>query len=64
MSSNPTITLGVQSGAKTPASKPSRTSIHSESFYRQCRGPYSPEVDEFSLVLRIDGDIDHWEQEG
>lgn len=65
MSSNPTITLGVQSGGEDAGEQ---TEPH---FYplrkllqAQCRGPYSPEVDEFSLVLRIDGDIDHWEQEG
>ena len=65
MSSNATITLGVQSGG---ADAGEQTEPH---FYplrkllqTQCRGPYSQEVDEFSLILRIDGDIDHWEQEG
>ena len=65
MSSNATITLGVQSGG---AEAGEQTEPH---FYplrkllqTQCRGPYSQEVDEFSLILRIDGDIDHWEQEG
>jgi len=29
-----------------------------------CCGPYSSEVDEFSLVIRVDGDIAYWEQEG
>ena len=65
MSSHATITLGVQSGG---ADAGEQTEPH---FYplrkllqTQCRGPYSQEVDEFSLILRIDGDIDHWEQEG
>jgi hypothetical protein len=29
-----------------------------------CAGPYSREIDEFAFVLRIDGDIWHWEFEG
>ena len=29
-----------------------------------CRGPYSSEVDEFSMVLRVDGDLVYWKKEG
>jgi len=29
-----------------------------------CKGPYSPDVDEFAPILRIDGDITHWDLEG
>ena len=31
---------------------------------KHCVGPYSPEIDDFSLVLRVDGDVWYWEQEG
>lgn len=65
MSDKPTVIVGVQAGdtsaaeATQPHYGPLRNLLR-----EYCRGPYSPEVDEFSLVLRIDGDIYHWEQEG
>ena len=60
-----TITLGVQAGdAEVDASL--------EPFYmplrrllaQRCIGPYSASIDEFALVLRIDGAIWHWGFEG
>jgi hypothetical protein len=60
-----TVKVGVQAGdipsdeATDPHIGPLRKLLH-----EICRGPYSPEVDEFYLTLRIDGDIDHWEKEG
>lgn len=65
MSDKPTVTVGVQAGdvpadrATNPHIRPLRQLLQAH-----CHGPYSPEVDEFSLVMRIDGDIDHWEKEG
>lgn len=64
-SDKPTVTVGVQAGdvpadqATNPHIRPLRQLLQAH-----CRGPYSPEVDEFSLVMRIDGDIDPWEKEG
>ena len=29
-----------------------------------CPGPYSPEIDEFCIILRIDGDLGYWGKEG
>jgi len=65
MTDKPTVIVGVQAGdvpsdrATDPHIRPMRQLLQAH-----CRGPYSPDVDEFSLVIRIDGDIDHWEQEG
>ena len=65
MSDKPTVTVGVQAGdvpadqATNPHIRPLRQLLQAH-----CRGPYSPDVDEFSLVMRIDGAIDHWEKEG
>ena len=65
MSDKPTILVGVQSGdvpssrATDPHISPLRKLLKAH-----CLGPYSPDVDEFSLVIRVDGDIWHWEQEG
>lgn len=65
MTDKATVTMGVQTGdapsgdATLPHYGPLRHLLR-----EYCRGPYSPEVDEFSLILRIDGDIYHWEQEG
>ena len=60
-----TVTLGVQTGdvPSNKATEPHYMALR-KLLYEFCRGPYSPEVDEFSLILRIDGDIWHWEQEG
>jgi hypothetical protein len=60
-----TVTLGVQAGDKDVASK-------LEPYYmklrrllaKKCVGPYCPAVDEFAIVLRIDGSIWHWDFEG
>ncbi len=30
----------------------------------RCKGPYSPDVDEFALILRFDGQITQWNIEG
>lgn len=65
MSDKPMVTVGVQAGdvpsdrATDPHIRPLRNLLQAH-----CRGPYSPDVDEFSLVIRIDGDINHWEKEG
>lgn len=65
MTSKATVTLGVQTGdlpsgeATQPHYFPLRRLLA-----ELCRGPYSPDVNEFALILRIDGDIYHWEQEG
>ena len=59
------ITLGVQSGGvqagetMEPHFFPLRKLLQTH-----CLGPFSPEVDEFSLILRIDGDLGYWNQEG
>lgn len=60
-----TVTLGVQSGdiPSAEATKPHYLPLR-RLLAEHCQGPYSPDVDEFSLILRIDGDIYHWEQEG
>ncbi len=65
MQDQPTVTLGVQSGGARAGERmephfyPLRKLLQAH-----CQGPYSPDIDEFSLILRIDGDIDRWEQEG
>ena len=65
MSDKPTVKVGVQSGdvpssdATSPHTRPLRKVLQAH-----CVGPYSPDVDQFSLVIRVDGDIWHWEQEG
>lgn len=64
-SNKPTVIVGVQAG-DVPASRATDPHIRPlrKLLQAHCRGPYSPEVDELSLVIRIDGDIDHWEKEG
>ncbi|HPH28499.1 MAG TPA: hypothetical protein PLA87_16735 [Pseudomonadota bacterium] len=61
----PTVIVGVQAG-DVPASRSTDPHIRPlrKLLQAHCQGPYSPDVDELSLVMRIDGDIDHWEQEG
>ena len=65
MSDKSMILVGVQAGdepsyqATAPHTRPLRNLLEAH-----CLGPYSPDVDEFSLVIRVDGDIWHWEQEG
>jgi len=65
VSDKDTILVGVQAGdvtssrATDPHIRPLRNLLEAH-----CVGPYSPDVDEFSLVFRVDGDIWHWEQEG
>ena len=60
-----TVTLGVQTGdvPSNKATEPHYMALR-KLLYEFCRGPYSPEVDKFALVLRIDGDLCHWEKEG
>jgi hypothetical protein len=60
-----TITLGAQTGdpksseVTVPQFMPLR-----ELLSTICKGPYSSEVDEFALILRIDGEIWSWDFEG
>lgn len=65
MSDRPTVIVGVQTG-DVPSDRATDPHIRALRNLLQtyCRGPYSPDVDELSLVIRIDGDISHWEQEG
>lgn len=59
------ITVGAQMGdpqasnAVTPHFMALKHSLN-----QICTGPYSAEVAEFALVLRVDGDIWHWDREG
>lgn len=59
------VTIGSQTGDEQAGKA---TEPHREALYKllskHCLGPYSPDVDEFSLILRVDGDFWHWEQEG
>ncbi len=65
MSDKPTILVGAQIGddaadrATDPHIRPLRNLLEAH-----CRGRYSPDVDEFSLVIRVDGDGWYWNQEG
>ena len=63
MSDKPTVTVGVQTG-DVPSGRAADPHIVAMRNLLQthCRGPYSPDVDEFSLIFRIDGDIWHWEK--
>jgi len=65
MSDKPYVIVGVQTG-DVPSDRATDPHIRAMRNLLQthCRGPYSPDVDELSLVIRIDGDIGHWEQEG
>lgn len=60
-----TVTLGVQAGDERAGQT---TEPHFMSLRKLlasvCIGPYSTEVDEFALILRIDGDGWHWNFEG
>lgn len=60
-----TVTLGVQAGdvASSDATRPHFMLLR-KLLAAGCRGPYSPEVKEFALILRIDGDIYCWNKEG
>jgi hypothetical protein len=59
------VTMGVQAGgpeadaAVAPHYMPLRKLLSSK-----CNARYSSEVDEFALVLRIDGSVDKWSFEG
>lgn len=65
MSDKTTICVGAQLGddasyrATDPHIGPLQNLLEAH-----CQGPYSPDVDEFSLVFRVDGDIWYWNQEG
>ncbi len=65
ISDKPLVIVGVQAGdlSSDQATNPHLSSKR-KLLQAHCRGPYSAEVDEFSLVVRVDGDIWHWEQEG
>lgn len=62
---NPAITVGAQMGDKraSNAVTPHFMALK-QSFNQFCAGPYSSEVAEFALVLRVDGDIWHWNRSG
>lgn len=59
------ITVGAQMGDKraSNAVTPHFMALK-QSFNQFCAGPYSSEVAEFALVLRVDGDIWHWNRSG
>lgn len=65
MSDKPMIRMGAQVGG---VAADQATDHHimplRKLLQAHCLGPYSVEVDEFSLVLRVDGDISYWNQEG
>lgn len=60
-----TVRMGVQAGdvASWEAVQPHHGPLR-ELLRECCQGPYSSEVDEFYLALRIDGELSHWEKEG
>jgi len=60
-----TITLGVQAGDPTADAKTKPHYIELRKLLAAtCVGPYSPEVDEFAIVLRIDGEFFDFDFEG
>lgn len=60
-----TVVMGVQAGdiPSDNATAPHCMALQ-KLLKENCRGPYSSEVDEFSLVVRVDGDIWYWKKEG
>src|SRR3990172_5034842 len=60
-----TVTLAAQVGgpAADEATEQPHYSLRSL-LAKHCVGPYSPDVEEFALIFRIDGDIVHWDSEG
>ncbi len=60
-----TVTLGAHSGGRSAGVtiSPPLLALRA-ALSEHCRGPYSPDVVEFALILRIDGDITHWDLEG
>ena len=58
-----TITLGMQTSRED-----NRTGRHvlemRKLLAEHCRGPYSPEIDEFALILRIGGEMQEFDFEG
>jgi hypothetical protein len=58
-----TITLGAQT-----SSEDNRTNPHVLAFRKllasHCKGPYSDEIDEFALILRIGGEMQEFDFEG
>lgn len=65
ITTKPTITISVQAGdiLSDNATNPHIHAIR-QLLRNFCPGPYSADVIEFSLVIRVDGDIWHWNQEG
>lgn len=60
-----TVTLAEQVGGEDAAEYTSSHILELRKLLEEsCQGPYSPEVDEFALVLRIDGDIQQFDFEG
>ncbi len=64
MSTN-TITLGAQVGGPMADASTNHVVMPLKKLLaRHCVGPYIKEIDEFSFVLRIDGNLDAWNFEG
>lgn len=62
---SPAITVGAQMGDKRASNAVTPHFMALKHCFNQfCAGPYSSEVAEFALVLRVDGDIWHWNRSG
>ena len=60
-----TVTFGAQMGDPRCSAVMTPPWMALKQILRErCEGPYCEEVNEFALVLRVDGDISYWEQEG
>ena len=59
------ITFGAQMGdVRADATVASHLISLRKLLDKYCKGPYSPEVDEFAPIARVDGDLWYWEFEG
>lgn len=59
------ITLGVQAGdVKSSEVTRPHFMLLRKLLKHHCAGPYSQDIDEFAIILRVDGDIWHWDFEG
>lgn len=65
MTKSEAITLGADVGGKD-AHEATRISIHTlrRLLALECIGPYSAKIDEYALVLRIDGEVQSWGRRG
>ncbi len=60
-----TVTLAAQVSEPDPEDVTDRPHDDLRRLLRvNCKGPYSPDVDEFALILRFDGNITQWNLEG